>query len=88
MSDTYGQASVRVIGSSASDTVVMKGAAIRYAFSIPLKATHASLAERFSTFLLSEEGRRALEGQFLVTLPAADAVGTGVPEAVRASLNR
>ena len=88
MSDAYAQASVPVIGASASDTVVMRGAAIRYAFSIPLKAAHASLAERFSIFLLSEEGRRALEGQFLATLPAADAVGTGIPESVRASLNR
>lgn len=88
LSDAYAQAAVRVIGSAATDTVVMRGAAIRYAFSVPLKAAHASLAERFSAYLLSEEGRRALEGQFLATLPVADAVGTGIPQAVRSLLNR
>lgn len=86
--ESYAQAAVRVIGASASDTVMMRGAPIRYAFSIPLKAGHAALAERFSTFLLSDEGRRALEGQFLPTLPGADAVGTGVPEPVRAAVGR
>jgi molybdate/tungstate transport system substrate-binding protein len=88
MRESYVQAAVRVIGASAKDTVVMRGAPIRYAFSIPLKAAHAALAERFSTFLLSDEGRRALESEFLPTLPGADAVGTSVPEHVRAALNR
>lgn len=88
MPETYALAAVPVIGASASDTVLMRGAPIRYAFSIPLKAAHAALAERFSAFLLSDEGRRALESEFLPTLPVADAVGTGVPDAVRASLNR
>ena len=40
---TYAAASVRVIGASARDTVTMQGAPIRYAFSIPLKATHPAL---------------------------------------------
>lgn len=84
MRESYARAAVRVIGGSARDTVVMRGAPIRYAFSIPLKAAHAALAERFSTFLLSPDGRRALEGEFLLTLPGTDAVGTGVPEPVRA----
>jgi molybdate/tungstate transport system substrate-binding protein len=88
MRDDYAQAVVRVIGASARDTVVMRGAPIRYAFSIPVQAEHAALAERFASFLLSDEGRRALEGEFLPTLPDADAVGTGVPDAVRAALNR
>jgi molybdate/tungstate transport system substrate-binding protein len=88
MRDQYAQAAVRVIGASARDTVVMHGAPIRYALSIPLNAEHEALAERFATFLLSDEGRRALEGEFLPTLPDADAVGTGVPEAVRTALSR
>lgn len=88
MRGEYAHAAVPVIGASASDTVVMRGAPIRYAFSIPLKAAHAALAERFAVFLLSEEGRRALEGEFLTTLPVADAVGSGAPGAVRAKLNR
>jgi molybdate/tungstate transport system substrate-binding protein len=84
----YEQATVRVIGASARDTVTMHGAPIRYAFSIPLKAPHSDLAERFASFLLSEEGRRALEREFLVPLTSPDAVGTGVPEVVRAALTR
>ena len=88
MRDEYAQAAVRVVGASARDTVVMRGAPIRYAFSIPMNAEHGALAERFASFLLSEEGRRVLDREFLPTLPAADAVGSGVPEAVRSALNR
>lgn len=86
--ETYAHAAVRVIGASASDTVTMRGAPIRYAFSIPVRASHAALAERFATFLLSAEGRRALESEFLPTLDNPDAVGTGVPELVQRSLQR
>ena len=86
--DTYSRASVRVIGASARDTVTMLGAPIRYAFSIPVKAAHASLAERFAAFLLSDDGKRALEGQFLSRLPNPDAVGDGIPAIVQQALNR
>lgn len=86
--DTYAQVSVRVIGASARDTVTMLGAPIRYAFSIPVKAAHGALAERFSTFLLSGDGKRALEGQFLATLARPDAIGDGVPATVQQALNR
>lgn len=84
---TYATASVRVIGASARDTVSMKGAPIRYAFSIPVKASHPAVGERFATFLL-KDGRKALEGAFLSTLPDPDAVGTSVPEAIQATLAR
>jgi molybdate/tungstate transport system substrate-binding protein len=86
--DTYSRASVRVIGGSARDTVVMLGAPIRYAFSVPLKATHAALGERFAAFLLSEAGRRALAAEFLATLPTPDAVGSAVPAVIQAALQR
>ena len=86
--DTYAQVSVRVIGASVRDTVTMRGAPIRYAFSIPVKAAHGALAERFSAFLLSDDGKRALEGQFLGTLAHPDAVGDGVPATVQQALNR
>ena len=86
--ETYAQVSVRVIGASMRDTVTMRGAPIRYAFSIPVTAAHGALAERFSTFLLSEDGKRALEGQFLATLARPDAVGDGVPATVQQALNR
>jgi molybdate/tungstate transport system substrate-binding protein len=86
--EAYAQASVRVIGSSASDTVTMRGAPIRYAFSVPLDAAHNALGTRFAEFLLSDAGRRALEGEFLATLPAPDAVGTNVPDAITSALRR
>jgi molybdate/tungstate transport system substrate-binding protein len=86
--DAYAQAAVRVIGSSAADTVTMRGAPIRYAFSIPLNAEHSALAERFAAFLLSADGRRVLEREFLSTLDAPDAMGTGVPVMVQSALSR
>ena len=85
--DTYATATVRVIGSSAADTITMQGAPIRYAFSVPLKAAHAALGDRFAEFLLSD-GKKALEGQFLETLTNPDAVGTGVPSGVQAALQQ
>jgi molybdate/tungstate transport system substrate-binding protein len=86
--DAYAQAAVRVIGSSAADTVIMRGAPIRYAFSIPLNAEHPALAERFAAFLLSADGRRVLEREFLSILDAPDAVGTGIPVIVQSALSR
>jgi molybdate/tungstate transport system substrate-binding protein len=86
--DAYAQAAVRVIGSSVADTVIMRGAPIRYAFSIPLQAEHSALAERFVAYLLSVDGRRVLEREFLSTLDAPDAVGTGVPVMVQSALSR
>lgn len=85
--DAYAQASVRVIGGSVRDTVTMKGAPIRYAFSVPLKAVHPELGQRFAAFLLAD-GKKALEGAFLSTLPDPDAVGAGVPEVVHGALKR
>src|SRR5688572_1549946 len=46
MRESYARAAVPVVGASSRDTVVMRGAPIRYAFSIPLKAAHGALAER------------------------------------------
>lgn len=86
--DSYAQATVRVVGSTAADTVVMRGAPIRYAFSIPLQAAHARLGERFAAYLLSADGKRVLETQFLPMLPRPDAVGTGVPATVQSALAR
>lgn len=86
--DAYRDAAVRVIGKSAADMVTMRGAPIRYAFSIPLTAPHATLAGQFARFLLSSEGRRALEGQFLATLATPEAVGDRIPEAVLRALGK
>jgi molybdate/tungstate transport system substrate-binding protein len=79
MGQTYAEAKVRVIGASARDTVTMNGAPIRYAFSIPVNAAHQELAAQFAGFLLSPEGQRALQGEYLTTLPVPESVGTGLP---------
>jgi molybdate/tungstate transport system substrate-binding protein len=83
---TYGTAAVRVVGATARDSVVMRGAPIRYAFSVPRSAAHPGLGSRFAAFLLSREGRAALEAEFLMSLPTPDAVGDGIPPAVGAAL--
>lgn len=85
--ESYLGAAVRVIGSSARDTVTMQGAPIRYAFSIPIGAPRPDLAERFAAFLLGA-GTRALESEFLMTLAEPDAIGTGVPVQVQEALRR
>lgn len=85
---TYGHALVRVIGASARDTVTMRGAPIRYAFSIPDKAPHPALGARFAEFLLSDRGRLALQSEFLSVLPQPDAVGSAVPAVVQSALSR
>ena len=84
--ESYAKATVRVVGSTATDTVVMRGAPIRYAFSIPLQAAHPVLGERFAVYLLSADGQRVLESQFLATLPEPDAVGTGLPSVLHSAL--
>ena len=86
-SANYATASVRVRGATPSDTLELRGAPIRYAFSIPDAAPHATLAGRFAQFLLSPAGRAALESAFLPTLPVPEMVGTGAPAAVTAQLH-
>lgn len=83
---TYANATVRVVGASAGDTVTMVGAPIRYAFGIPRAAAHPELGARFAAWLLSPAGKAALEGEFLKTLATPDAVGDSVPAPVAAAL--
>jgi molybdate/tungstate transport system substrate-binding protein len=84
--ERYATAAVRVVGASVRDTVAMRGAPIRYAFSVPRSAPHAELGTRFAAFLLSPGGRVALEGEFLQALAGPDAVGDSVPATVTAAL--
>jgi molybdate/tungstate transport system substrate-binding protein len=86
--ESYAPAAVRVLGSAVGDTITMRGAPIRYAFSVPGAAEHRQLGERFAAYLLSPAGRQALEGQFLGVLPTPDAVGSGVPDSVSKALLR
>lgn len=82
----YANATVRVPGATVRDTVTMRGAPIRYAFSIPDSASHRALGERFAVFLLSQAGRAALESEYLATLPTGEPVGQGLPELVLSAL--
>lgn len=84
-SASYSQAMVRVQGATAGDTIQLRGAPIRYAFSIPIAAPHPDLATRFAAFLASADGRRALEGAYLPTLPAIELVGTDIPPLLNSS---
>lgn len=84
--DGYANVTVRVVGATAQDTVIMRGAPIRYAFGVPRAAAHPALGAQFAAFLLSPAGRAALEGEFLDTLEEPEAVGDSVPAVVTAAL--
>jgi molybdate/tungstate transport system substrate-binding protein len=83
----YAQASVRVVGRTPRDTVTFRGEPIVYAFSIPRRAPHPAVAERFAAFLLSPEGRRVLRAARLDALDPPVLVGTGAPRAVAAAIH-
>jgi len=83
--EEYARASVNVLGKAAGETVVMTGAPIEYAFSIPTRAPHGSLATRFAVFLLSPAGRAALEAEYLPTLSRPEVIGEGAPAEVLAA---
>jgi molybdate/tungstate transport system substrate-binding protein len=86
-SANYARVAVRVQGRTPNDSLELRGAPIRYAFSIPTAAPHPDVAARFAVFLVSAPGRRALEGAFLPTLPVAEPVGEKIPPAVMAALH-
>jgi molybdate/tungstate transport system substrate-binding protein len=68
------------------DTRRVRGAPIVYGVSILNDAPRPRYAERFLRFLLSDDGRRVLEGAHLDVLPKPVAVGTNVPAAILGSL--
>ena len=80
----YAAASVRVTGASPGDSVTFRGRPIVYALSIPTRAAHPAVAERFVAWLLSEDGRRVLRRERLDALDRPVIVGDGVPPAVAA----
>jgi molybdate/tungstate transport system substrate-binding protein len=85
-SAAYARVMVRVLGATHVDTVEMRGAPIRYAFSVPLRAPHPALGLRFAHYLLSAEGEAALASEHLVSLPEPEAIGEAVPEAIVAAV--
>jgi molybdate/tungstate transport system substrate-binding protein len=75
----YALASVTVIGRRPTDTISVRGVAITYALSIPRRAAHPRLAERFLRFLMSEDGRRVLRRNHLDALDSAVVLGDNAP---------
>ena len=69
----YAGAHVRVLGSG--DSLTIRGEPIVYGVSIPKRAPHRAVAERFVTFLLSGDGQRILRAEKLDALEAAIVTG-------------
>ena len=75
----YATAMTRVVGRTPGDTITVRGEPIVYALSIPRRAPHPRLAERFVMFLMSEDGRRILRANHLNALDSAVVSGEGAP---------
>jgi len=86
MSDSafYETAMVRTIGRRPGDSLTMRGEPIVYALSIPRRAPHPRLAERFVMFLMSEDGRRVLRANHLDALDSAVVSGEDAPAGLSA----
>jgi molybdate/tungstate transport system substrate-binding protein len=80
----YATAEVRVVGRTPGDSLTMRGEPIVYALSIPRQAPHPRLAERFVSFLMSDDGRRVLRANHLDALDSAAVVGEGAPASLSA----
>lgn len=87
-SASYATAQVRVRGKTPGDTVTFRGQPIVYALSIPKKAPHPELAERFVAYLISGDGARIMRATGLDVLDAPIVVGSGVPAAVASAAKR
>ena len=75
----YATAAVRVVGRRLGDSITVRGEPIVYALSIPRRASHPQLAERFVMFLGSDDGRRILRANHLDALDSAVVSGEGAP---------
>ena len=80
----YRNAVVRIVGRRPGDTLTVLGEPIVYALSIPRRAEHPRLAERFVMFMMSEDGRRVLRANHLSVLDSAAVRGEGEPAALSA----
>lgn len=75
----YRTARVRIVGRRPGDSLTIRGEPIVYALSIPRRAAHPRLAERFVMFMMSEDGRRVLRASYLDALDSAVVSGEGAP---------
>lgn len=69
---------------SPADSAEVRGAPLRYALTIPRRATSPPLAERFVRYLFSPEGRRILRSSSFELLERIRVTGTEIPAAVAA----
>lgn len=82
-SASYARATTRVLGKRAGDTVIMRGAPVLFAFTIPMQAENRALAERFVEYVISPAGRRILRSRHLDVLDHPTAYGREVPAVIR-----
>ena len=80
----YRNATVRVVGRRPGDSLTIPGDPIVYALSIPRRAPHPRLAERFVAFMMSDDGRRVLRANHLDALDSAVISGDGAPAGLSA----
>jgi ABC-type molybdate transport system substrate-binding protein len=77
-----------VTDSSASvpgvDSIVVRGAPLRYALTIPNESANLALAERFVRFLFSTDGQRILRAGMFDLIDPLVVTGSDVPEPVAA----
>jgi molybdate/tungstate transport system substrate-binding protein len=78
-SSFYALASARIVGRKPGDSITMRGEPIVYALSIPRRAEHPRLGERFVMFLMSDDGRRILRANHLDALDSAVVSGENAP---------
>jgi molybdate/tungstate transport system substrate-binding protein len=82
----YARATVRV--KRGADSVTIAGAPILYGVSVPTQAPHHDAGARFLAFLLGTEGRALLRRANVDALEMPEAVGSGVPAIVSATLRQ
>jgi molybdate/tungstate transport system substrate-binding protein len=81
-SATYGEVTTRVLGRNPGDSLVMRGAPILFAVTIPKDAPHPDLAQKFLAYLFSEDGRRIMRARHFDALDKPIVFGQGAPAAV------
>ena len=74
-SAAYAVASVRVAGKTPRDSITMRGQPIVYAFTVPKRAPHPAIAERFAAYLVSDDGKRVLRAAKLDVLDRYEVIG-------------
>jgi len=72
----YAEASIRLRGRTAADSITMAGAPIVYALAVPRAAPQRARAERAARFLVSDSGRAILARHGLNTMDSVRAVGS------------